>query len=50
MLKKDTQLSFVTDENKFWFEADNQQITFPRRGIRDKEDNSKLWIKKSKNS
>ena len=50
MLKKDTQLYFATDANKFWFETDNQQISFPRRGIRDKENSSKLWIKKSKNS
>lgn len=50
MLKKDTQLFFATDTNKFWFEANNQQITFPRRGIRDRKDSSKLWIKKSKNS
>ncbi len=50
MLKKDAQLSFVTDTNKFWFEADNQQITFPRRGIRDKKDSSRLWIRKFKNN
>jgi hypothetical protein len=48
-LKKGTNLYFASDENKFWFEADDEQITLPRQGFKIKDDSeNRLWLIKNK--
>lgn len=47
LLKKGEQLHFVTDNNKFWFAVNGNQITEPRQGFRVNGDSDKLWIHKS---
>jgi len=47
LLKKGINLYFASDGNKFWFEANEEQITNPKQGFKVKNSDN-LWLVKNK--
>lgn len=46
-MKKDSNISFINDENKCWFELDGIQITYPMKLFKVDDEPDKLWLKKT---
>ena len=47
ILKKGSLISMITDANKFWLNANDRQITFPKQGFKVKDSPEKLWLNKN---
>lgn len=48
ILKKGTDITFLTDDNKFWLASKDRQITYPRQGFKIKDDApERLWLIKN---
>lgn len=50
IMRKDSNLSFVNDENKCWFELNKTQVTYPMKLFKIDGETNKLWLRKLNNT